>query len=163
MLTVKSGLLCVLALQELRILGIEQQMWTKQHSGSAATQLQASVRANHHQPSSVAAAAAAPSATAGQEFERSNQKTALLDDSSAPAGSAPPDEPEQEALQLSSSLLPIASEEGVTANESLLAAKQSVHINFGIMSLPALSFPGSASGGGVALSKASKAAGLRTG
>jgi hypothetical protein len=167
----QAHLLCVLALQELRILGIEQQMWHKRHSSNAEVQLQASTCTNEHNSSSTAATAAAAVPLSSAESTRSHDPVAAaapgdLSENRMPADGSPGQPSEQETLQLAPSLLPIASEEdsaASTARVSLLAAKQSVHINFGIMSLPALSFPGSASGSGVPVSKACKAAGLRTG
>jgi hypothetical protein len=159
----------VLALQELRVLGVEQQMWQKRHSGSKPLLPLADGPscAAGDETSSIAATAAALLATARAEAAAAAATVAGTSGEAAAGSANSPAHNEAEVaddLHLSPSLLPVAAVEvtGSTASDSLCAAKQSIQINFGIMSLPALSFPGSAAAGGVPVSKASKAAGLRT-
>jgi hypothetical protein len=154
-------------MQELRVLGVEQQMWQKGHSSSKPLALPIGLRAVHNQAVTVeATGSAADSAAPGSVAADAGHPAAGLNASSCTASipvgfvAEPADD-----LHVSPALLPAALE--VTGSrqaggDSLCAAKQSMHIDFGIMSLPALSFPGSESGGGVPLSKAAKAAGLRT-
>lgn len=153
------------------MLSIEQQMWQKWHSSKPlALPLRGGPsNAADNTPLSIAAAAAALRAEPGSAAAAAAAAGAN-DEAAAGMDAAYTWDPAQHSagltdeLHLSPSLLPVAAVEvtGSSGSDSLCAAKQSIQINVGLMSLPALSFPGSGSGGGVPVSKASKAAGLRT-